>query len=336
MDAQEPVFSSSSPFFHQILFCFVDLGCIRWSWFLSLHTSVERKHFLLINHFSSEKSSGTVTDSKISQEKIPTRLMKSRFKARSTHECNGVGWESFKRGQVFGSSENKILCQTFVSWCNFSIDHWPWGVTAVWKTTTIIRPGHPAPYYVPLQKNRTLIRLKDNEISIAAAMHFCSKRLSQAVSWERNIRPCIKERRRHVMHNEIFSDFGRQNNLSRPWIFNDAWSGLSRNNNEHRHLSCPCSDVIGGGAKLGWWDLWFDDEKAFAFIDSPEKFMQISYLSIPLIQKTEKAFCRKYIFWSSPGRKASRQVYVRWSTFYVSEIFVYGYIRRYRLLVCYV
>lgn len=72
----------------------------------------------------------------------------------------------------------------------------------------------------------------------------------------------------------------------------------------------------------GLLDLWFDDEKAFAFIDSPgrrkNKIMQISYLSIPLIQKTEKAFCRNY-FLEFSGSKSER-VCMRWSTFYVSEI----------------
>lgn len=48
----------------------------------------------LINHFSSEKSGGTVTDSKISQEKNPLTMMKSRFKARSTRMQRRFGWES--------------------------------------------------------------------------------------------------------------------------------------------------------------------------------------------------------------------------------------------------
>lgn len=47
--------------------------------------------------------------------------------------------------------------------------------------------------------------------------------------------------------------------------------------------------------------------------------MQISYLSIPLIQKNEKAFCRNY-FLEFSGSKNER-VCMRWSTFYVSEIF---------------
>lgn len=74
--------------------------------------------------------------------------------------------------------------------------------------------------------------------------------------------------------------------------------------------------------------------------------MQISYLSIPLIQKTEKAFCKYTLEFSGLKRVSEwvserRNVCVRWSTFYVSKNFLFCYIRHvYQknlwLVVCYV
>lgn len=66
----------------------------------------------LINHFSSEKSGGTVTDSKISQEKkIPTRLMKSRFKARSTR-MHVAGWMRKSLRSARCLTRQKIIFQS--------------------------------------------------------------------------------------------------------------------------------------------------------------------------------------------------------------------------------
>lgn len=131
--------------------------------------------------------------------------MKSRFKARSTR-MHVAGWMRKSLRSARCLTRQKII---FPSSADRTRRFFNDQVTCFSLLHLINRSGHPTLHSVPLHMSRTLICLKDNEISVAAAMHFSSKPLSQAVSWERNSRPCIIKER-HVMHNGIFCDFGRQ------------------------------------------------------------------------------------------------------------------------------
>lgn len=140
------------------------------------------------------------------------------------------------------------------------------------------------------------------------------------------------------MHNERYSlTLGGRNNLSRPWIFNDAWSGLSRTTKID--TLCPALVPIfyGGGARFWGSRICGSSMKKLLRSLIPLNFFYANQLSLYSINsKNRKSLLQKIFFFGvlRVGKQAS--VFVRWSTFYISEIFVYSYIRRYRLLVCYV
>lgn len=125
--SQEPVFSSSSSFFLKNLrFAFVVLGCISWSWSEKQNVRARKSSAALselpssestplINHFSSEKSSGTVTDSKISQEKKSPHDWWNHASKRGQHECN-AGWmrKSWRSARCL--ARKKLIFQPSADW----------------------------------------------------------------------------------------------------------------------------------------------------------------------------------------------------------------------------
>lgn len=113
---------------------------------------------------------------------------------------------------------------------------------------------------------------------------------------------------------------GGRNNLSRPWICNDAWSKLSRNN-EHRELTPIHVRRKGDGWNVG--GLWPMIKKFHWFSRNRKKKQnyanQLSLYSIN--SKNRKSLCRNY-FLEFSGSKSDERVCMRWSTFYVSEIYI--------------